>query len=54
MSCGLEILITPQVLVSGNLGLVVGNRPVGTGAGGRFLLDKLKSVGNLVSETVPL
>jgi len=43
-----------EVLVSGNLGVVVGDRPVGTGAGGKYLLDKIKSVGNLVSETVPL
>jgi len=45
---------TYEVLVSGNLGVVVGDRPIGTGAGGKYLLDKIKSVGNLVSETVPL
>jgi len=43
-----------EVLVSGNRGVVVGNRPIGTGAGGKFLIDKLKSVSNLVAETVPL
>jgi len=43
-----------EVLVSGNLGVVVGNRPIGTGSGGKYLIDKIKSVGNLVSETVSL
>jgi len=45
---------TYEVVVSGNLGVVVGNRPVGAGSGGKFLFDKIKSVSNLVSETVPL
>jgi len=41
-----------EVLVSGNLGVVVGNRPHGAGAGGKYLIDKIKSVGNLVNDTI--
>jgi len=43
-----------EVLVSGNRGVVVGNSPLGTGSGGKFIMDKLKSLSNLVSDTIPI
>lgn len=45
---------TYEVLVSGNKGVVVGNNPIGTGSGGKFIMGKLKSLSNLVSDTIPM
>eukprot|EP01112_Ceratiomyxa_fruticulosa_P010458 TRINITY_DN2771_c0_g2_i2.p1 TRINITY_DN2771_c0_g2~~TRINITY_DN2771_c0_g2_i2.p1 ORF type:complete len:401 (-),score=77.00 TRINITY_DN2771_c0_g2_i2:156-1358(-) len=41
-----------EVMVSGNKGVVVGERPIGSGVGGKVILDTLKTVGGIVTDTV--
>jgi len=41
-----------EVMVSGNKGIVVGERPIGSGVGGKVILSTLKTVGGIVTDTV--